>query len=134
MPRAYFARSVGGMTPRPVRILIGVATGAYLLNCAWGTAVATGLIRTRRLRIVHHGLFVATASATGVALAAPLVWRHALPVLFLAPAIAPLAAAPRISARSSAHWRVALAAAPSYLGAVLAARSGTRTERSSSWS
>jgi hypothetical protein len=112
------------MTARPVRVLIGVAAGAYLLNCAWGTAVATRLVRTRRLRVLHHGLFVATSAATGVALASGLVWRPSSAVLYLLPATAPLAAAPRISARSSAHWKVALAAAPSYLGAVLASRRG----------
>jgi hypothetical protein len=103
------------------RTLVAVAAGAYVANCAWGTAVATGVIRTKRLRVLHHALFVATATTTAVAATTP-VWTRSRQALFLLPALVPLAAAPRISARSSAHWRVALAAAPSYLGAVLAGR------------
>jgi hypothetical protein len=105
--------------PRAARRLVAIAAGAYLANCLWGTAVALGVIRTRRLRVVHHGLFVVTAVTTAVAATTPLWTRHR-PALFLLPALVPLAAAPRTNPRSGAHWRVAVAAAPSYLGALLA--------------
>jgi hypothetical protein len=105
--------------PAPARLLVRIATGAYLANCLWGTAVAVRVIRTKRLRVVHHALFVVTATATGVAVASPLVWRARSP-LFLLPALVPLAVAPRTDPRAGAHWRVAVAAAPSYLGAILA--------------
>lgn len=110
---------------RPARQLVTAASVAYVANCLWGTAVAVRLIRTKRLRVVHHGLFVVTATLTGVAATTP-VWTRDRAALFLLPALVPLAVAPRTKPRSGAHWRVAVAAAPSYLGAVLARR---RSER-----
>lgn len=110
---------------RPARQLVTAASVAYVANCLWGTAVAVRLIRTKRLRVVHHGLFVVTATLTGVAATTP-VWTRDRAALFLLPALVPLAVAPRTHPRSGAHWRVAVAAAPSYLGAVLARR---RSER-----
>ncbi len=107
------------------RHLVAAACAAYAANCLWGTAVAVRLIRTRRLRVVHHGLFVVTATLTGVAATTP-VWTRDRRALFLLPALVPLAVAPRTNPRSGAHWRVAVAAAPSYLGALLA---GRRPER-----
>ncbi|WIE83407.1 hypothetical protein [Curtobacterium sp. MCPF17_021] len=110
---------------RPARQLVTAAGLAYVANCLWGTAVAVRLIRTKKLRVVHHGLFVVTATLTGVAATAP-AWTRDRTALFLLPALVPLAVAPRTNPRSGAHWRVAVAAAPSYLGAVLARR---RSER-----
>ncbi|WP_144756866.1 hypothetical protein [Curtobacterium pusillum] len=103
---------------RTARLLVTAAGLAYVANCAWGTAVAVRLIRTKKLRVVHHGLFVVTATLTGVAATTP-VWTRDRSALFLLPALVPLAVAPRTNPRSGAHWRVAVAAAPSYLGAVL---------------
>ncbi|PZF35792.1 MULTISPECIES: hypothetical protein [unclassified Curtobacterium] len=110
---------------RPARQLVTAAGLAYVANCLWGTAVAVRLIRTKKLRVVHHGLFVVTVTLTGVA-ATTLVWTRDRTALFLLPALVPLAVAPRTNPRSGAHWKVAVAAAPSYLGAVLARR---RSER-----
>ena len=110
---------------RPARQLVTAASLAYVANCLWGTAVAVRLIRTKKLRVVHHGLFVVTATLTGVAATTP-VWTRDRTALFLLPALVPLAVAPRTDPRSGAHWKVAVAAAPSYLGAVLARR---RSER-----
>ncbi|MCS6563815.1 MULTISPECIES: hypothetical protein [Curtobacterium] len=110
---------------RPARQLVTAAGLAYVANCLWGTAVAVRLIRTKKLRVVHHGLFVVTATLTGVAATTP-VWTRDRTALFLLPALVPLAVAPRTNPRAGAHWRVAVAAAPSYLGAVLARR---RSER-----
>jgi hypothetical protein len=109
---------VGSATARR---LVTAATVAYVANCLWGTAVAVRLIRTKKLRVVHHGLFVVTATLTGVAATTP-VWTRDRTALFLLPTLVPLAAAPRTNPRSGAHWRVAVAAAPSYLGALLARR------------
>jgi hypothetical protein len=106
---------------RPARRLVAAASAAYVANCLWGTAVAVHLIRTKKLRVVHHGLFVVTATLTGVAATTPL-WTRDRSALFLLPALVPLAVAPRTNPRSGAHWRVAVAAAPSYLGALLAKR------------
>ncbi|MGU3411344.1 hypothetical protein ACLBWP_14650 [Microbacterium sp. M1A1_1b] len=106
---------------RHARRLVTAATAAYVANCVWGTAVAVRLIRTKKLRIVHHGLFVVTATLTGAAATTPL-WTHSRSALFLLPALVPLAVAPRTNPRSRAHWSVAVAAAPSYLGALLARR------------
>ncbi|WP_083413998.1 hypothetical protein, partial [Curtobacterium sp. MCBA15_013] len=110
---------------RTARRLVTAASVAYVANCAWGAAVAVRLIRTRKLRVVHHGLFVVTATLTGVAATTP-VWTRSRSALFLLPALVPLAVAPRTNPRSGAHWQVAVAAAPSYLGALLA---GRRAER-----
>lgn len=107
------------------RRLVTAATVAYVANCAWGTSVAVRLIRTKRLRVVHHALFVVTATLTGAA-ATTLVWTRDRSALFLLPALVPLAVAPRTNPRSGAHWRVAVAAAPSYLGAMLARRRAER--------
>jgi hypothetical protein len=103
------------------RRMVTAATVAYVVNCLWGTAVAVRLIRTRKLRVVHHGLFVVTATLTGVAATTP-VWTRSRAGLFLLPALVPLALAPRTNPRSGAHWRTAVAAAPAYLGAVLTRR------------
>lgn len=103
------------------RRMVTAAAAAYVVNCLWGTAVAVRLIRTRKLRVVHHGLFVVTATLTGVAATTPL-WTRSRAGLFLLPALVPLALAPRTNPRSGAHWRTAVAAAPSYLGAVLLRR------------
>lgn len=104
-----------------VRRMVTAATAAYVANCLWGTAVAVRVIRTKKLRVVHHGLFVVTATLTGAAATTPL-WSRDRSALFLVPALVPLALAPRTNPRSGAHWRVAVAAAPSYLGALLAQR------------
>ncbi|WP_058741614.1 hypothetical protein [Curtobacterium citreum] len=106
-------------TSTAARHLVTAASVAYLANCLWGTAVAVRVIRTKKLRVVHHGLFVVTATLTGVAATTP-VWTRDRSALFLLPALVPLAVAPRTNPRSRAHWRVAVAAAPSYLGALLA--------------
>jgi hypothetical protein len=122
--RAAGRTGVASRASAPAGRLVTAATIAYVANCAWGTAVATRLIRTRRLRVVHHALFVVTATLTGAALTTP-AWTRSRSALFLLPAVVSLAGAPRVPARSRAHWRVAVAAAPSYLGALL----GLRAER-----
>jgi hypothetical protein len=107
--------------------MVTAASAAYAANCLWGTAVALRVIRTKRLRVVHHGLFVVTATLTGIAATTP-TWTRSRAALFLLPALVPLAVAPRTNPRSGAHWRVAVAAAPSYLGALLAGIRSTTTK------
>ncbi|WP_146243363.1 hypothetical protein [Curtobacterium sp. MCBD17_021] len=114
-------RRGGPVGSATARRMVTAATVAYVVNCLWGTAVAVRVIRTRKLRVVHHGLFVTTAVLTGAAATTPL-WTRSRSALFLLPALVPLALAPRTNPRGGAHWRVAVAAAPSYLGAVLARR------------
>ncbi len=61
-----------GPARRPAaRRLVTAAAVAYVANCLWGTAVAVRIIRTKKLRVVHHGLFVVTATLTGVAATTP---------------------------------------------------------------
>ncbi|MBT2502348.1 hypothetical protein [Curtobacterium sp. ISL-83] len=103
------------------RRLVTAASVAYATNCLWGTAVAVRLIRTKKLRVVHHGLFVVTATLTGIAATTP-VWTRDRSALFLLPALVPLVVVPRTDPHAGAHWRVAVAAAPSYLGALLSRR------------
>ncbi|WP_141718848.1 hypothetical protein [Curtobacterium sp. ER1/6] len=112
-------RGAAPTRPPAARRLVTAAAVAYLANCLWGTAVAVRVIRTRKLRVVHHGLFVVTAALTGAAATTPL-WTRDRSALFLLPALVPLAVAPRTDPRAGAHWKVAVAAAPSYLGALLA--------------
>lgn len=112
-------RGAAPTRPPAARHLVTAAAVAYLANCLWGTAVAVRVIRTRKLRVVHHGLFVVTAALTGAAATTPL-WTRDRSALFLLPALVPLAVAPRTDPRAGAHWKVAVAAAPSYLGALLA--------------
>ncbi|WIB26611.1 hypothetical protein [Curtobacterium sp. MCSS17_015] len=122
MERKTAAGRCGGpVGSATARRMVTAATVAYVVNCLWGTAVAVRVIRTRKLRVVHHGLFVTTAVLTGAAATTPL-WTRSRSALFLLPALVPLALAPRTNPRGGAHWRVAVAAAPSYLGAVLARR------------
>lgn len=102
--------------PAATRLLVRVASGAYLANCALGTAVAAQVVDTRQHRWVHHALYVVTATTTAAAVAAGLVQRAA-PGLALAPALAPLAVLPH--APRGMHARTALTAAPWYAGALL---------------
>jgi hypothetical protein len=97
--------------------LIRIASGAYLANCALGTAVATRVLDTSGHRWVHHALFVATATCTVAAVVVGLGRRSAAAAL-LAPALVPLAVIPYAGTRR--HVRVALAAAPGFASALVA--------------
>ena len=104
-----------------VRVLVRVAAGSYLASCALGTGVATGRLRTGRARWVHHALYVATSSLTGVALGATLLARHRSG-WWLLPAVLPLAVVPYAGTRSRRHVLVAVSAAPFYAAALVAER------------
>ena len=128
------------MTPQPLFV---AATTSYLVNCALGASVAAGLVDTRRIRWVHHALYISTcvfaaaAASTGIlsrptaaltALARPNTARPTNPArtaaLALLPAAAPLAAIPSVSTRSSKHMRVALSAAPFFVASLIISRRG----------
>ena len=96
-----------------------VATAAYLATCGVGLGVRTGVLRTERVRGVHHALFVVTAVSAGAAvLALGVAGRRAAAASLLASAV-PFAALTRSSPRTGPHARLALAAAPAYAAAWL---------------
>ena len=105
------------VTPR----LITAAAVSYLCNAAFGAAVATGAIDNRRIRWVHHALYVVTSSLTTAALAAGAIERRAAASALL-PAAGPLIALPYAGGKLRRHAAVAGAAAPAYVIALVLAR------------
>lgn len=102
------------------RTLVTAAALSYLGNSAFGTAVATGAIDTRRIRWIHHALYVVTASLTTAALAAATLERRPA-ALALLPAIGPLTVLPYAGGRLRRHATVAGSAAPAYAIALVLA-------------
>jgi hypothetical protein len=96
------------------RLLVALAAGSYAANCALGASVAAGLLDTRGYRWLHHALYVATSTLTAAAVVTLLARRDPAGWTLL-PALAPLAAMPRASARTPRHARTGLSAAPFYL-------------------
>jgi hypothetical protein len=95
------------------RPLITAAAVSYLSNSAFGAAVALGVIDNRRIRWVHHGLYVVTSSLTALALAACAVERRRAGLALL-PAAGPLVVLPYAGGRLRRHAAVAGSAAPAY--------------------
>jgi len=107
---------------RITRILVTAASASYAGNVAFGAGVAAGAIDNSRIRWVHHALFVATASLTGLALAASAIERRPAGLALL-PAVAPLAALPFVRGGGvRRHAAVAGLAAPSFAAALVLAR------------
>jgi len=96
------------------RVLVTAAAASYAASCALGGSVATGLLDTRGHRWLHRALYVMTSTLTAAAVVALLV-RQDRAGWTLLPALAPLAALPRASARTPRHARTGLSAAPFYL-------------------
>jgi len=96
------------------RILLAAAATSYTANCGLGASVAAGWVDTRGYRWLHHVLYASTTTLTGAAGLALAASRNRA-VWTLLPALGPLAALPRTSARTARHARVGLAAAPFYL-------------------
>lgn len=145
MPSEGRARSLTGMRPQPLFV---AATTSYAANCALGAAVAARVIDTRRIRWVHHALYIATCVLAGAAAASavlPLLRpgtgaattagrasgaaatartaaaaRRA--ALALSPAAVPLVVIPRVSARTARHPLVALSAAPFFVAGLILSR------------
>jgi len=101
------------------RAPLGVATAAYLATCGVGLGVRTGVLRTERVRGVHHALFVVTAVSAGAAVLALGVAGHRAAAASLLGSAVPFAALTRSSPRTGPHARLALAAAPAYAAAWL---------------
>ena len=99
-----------------VRTLVAAASGAYVANCALGTAVQTGLVDTSRHRWPHHALYIVTSTLTVVAIVAGMAERSPR-ALLLAPTLLPLAILPHVG--HDAHAVTGLAAAPWYAAALL---------------
>ena len=117
---SFGGRSACGARPAlPAGPLLGVATGAYLATCAVGLGVRTGVLRTDRVRWVHHALFVVTALAAGAAVVGLAVSRRPAAAVSLASAAGPFVALTRVSPRTRPHAGLALAAAPAYAAAWL---------------
>ena len=117
---SFGGRPACGARPAfPAGPLLGVATGAYLATCAVGLGVRTGVLRTDRVRWVHHALFVVTALAAGAAVVGLAVSRRPAAAASLASAAGPFVALTRVSPRTGPHARLALAAAPAYAAAWL---------------
>ncbi|GAA2892957.1 hypothetical protein Acy02nite_40320 [Actinoplanes cyaneus] len=104
------------VTPR----LITAAAVSYLCNAAFGAAVAAGAIDNRRIRWVHHALYVVTSSLTVGALAVSAVERRAAGLALL-PAAGPLIALPYAGGKLRRHAAVAGSAAPAYAIALVLA-------------
>ena len=100
--------------------LITAAAVSYAGNAAFGAAVAVGAIDNRRIRWVHHALYVATASLTTAALAASAIERRAAGLALL-PAVGPLVALPYAGGRLRRHAALAGSAAPAFATALVLA-------------
>lgn len=105
------------------RALPIAASASYLANCALGASVATGVISTRKVRWVHHGLFVVTATLTAAAATAAVAQRRADRAALLIGALAVLGAAPFVDTHTWRHGATASAAAPFFLAALNTTRS-----------
>lgn len=99
------------------RRLVTGATVAYVANVAFGTAVGVGLIDNRRIRWVHHALYIVTSTLTGAALVAGAVERRP-EAAALAPAVVPLALLPR-AGRGRRHVALAAGAAVPFIIALI---------------
>lgn len=101
--------------------VVGAPLGAaalYAATCTVGASVRTGVLDTSRARWVHHALFVATASATGLAALRLAASGRVPAALALATTALPFTALTRISTRTDRHALVALTAAPAYAAAL----------------
>ena len=107
------ARAARGVVTRS--FVTGAAAG-YAANVAFGTAVAVGLIDNRRIRWVHHALYIVTSTLTGAAIAAGAVERRPAAIA-LAPVALPLAILPR-AGRGRPHIALAGGAAAPFIVAL----------------
>ena len=103
---------------RPRAWAVLLPTALYAVTCTVGASVRTGLLDTSRARWVHHALFVATASATGLAALRLAASCRVPAALALATTAVPFAALTRVSTRTDRHALVALTAAPAYAAAL----------------
>lgn len=105
--------------PRPVT-LFGAAAASYTANVALGSAVAVGLVRTRRFRWVHHALYVSTSTLAAAA-ASTLLWSRSRAGWRLLPAAPSLVLVAVLGARLPRHAWVASSAAPFFASSLVRA-------------
>lgn len=104
------------------RLLPIAASASYLANVALGVGVATRVINTKRVRWVHHALFVTTATLTAAAAVAAVADRRARPAALLIGALGVLGAAPFADTHSWRHGATAGAAAPFFIATLIETR------------
>src|SRR3954452_10675290 len=104
------------------RALPAAATASYLANCALGASVATGAVSTKKIRWVHHALFVVTAMLTAASAAAAIADHNGKRAALLGGALGILGAAPFVGTRTWRHGATAAAAAPLFVAALLTTR------------
>lgn len=109
-------RTTSNMAP-----LFVAAALSYTANCALGLAVAARVIDTRRLRWLHHALYITTCTAVAIALGSACRGRQPArqAALALAPAVVPLIAIAYVPTHTRRHPLVALAAAPFIVASVV---------------
>ncbi len=113
------------MSARPMsapvaRTLVTAAAVSYAGNVAFGAAVAMNVVDNRRIRWVHHALYVVTSSLTAVALAASAIERRTAGLALL-PAVGPLIALPYAGRQLGRHAALAGSAAPAFATALVLA-------------
>jgi hypothetical protein len=113
---------------RDAHPLVVAAAVSYAANCALGTAVATGRLRTGRAHWVHHALYICTSTLAAGA-ASSLLWSRSRAGWALLPAAVPLVAIPTVSARTRGHIGIALSAAPFFAAALLTSAREAREHR-----
>lgn len=103
--------------------LVVAASVSYAGSCALGALAAVRKGSTRRVRLLHHGLYISTFSLTAAAAGTSLMTRHraGLP---LWGAMVPLGLIAAFDARSSAHIGIAACAAPFYTASIVLSRKG----------
>lgn len=111
----------------PGRALAVAASASYLGSCALGVLATARRGSTRRVRWLHHALYVSTFALTGAAAGAALIGREPAGRP-LAAATAPLTLISAFSGRSRAHRIIAASAAPFYAATLtlLFSRKSTR--------
>ena len=98
------------------------ASASYLANCALGASVATGVVSTRKVRWVHHALFVVTASLTAASAVAAIRDREPKSAALLLGALGILATVPFVDTHTWRHGVTAATAAPFFAGALITTR------------
>ncbi len=83
--------------------------------------MAVGVFGARRIRWLHHALFIVTSALTTLALLATLVERRRAGLTLL-PAAATLCALPATRGGTARHATMALSAAPWFLAAAVTTR------------
>jgi len=104
------------------QVLPIAASVSYAANVALGVAVATRVVSTKKVRWVHHALFVTTATLTAAAAVAAIVDRRSTSAVALVGALGILSAAPFVDTHSWRHGATAGTAAPFFVATLIGTR------------